>query len=132
VRAIEDPALVTRLARDGVALNICLSSNLIHLYPTEESHPFKRLHEAGVKMTINTDDPGYIGVDLAGELTKAAALMGWGVAELADVTRVAIDASFAPATTKARLHDAVDAFVAGPSRPSRPTGPTGPTAWAAS
>ncbi len=123
VRAIEDPALVIRLAQIGTALNVCLSSNLIHLYPTEESHPFKRLHEAGVKMTINTDDPGYIGIDLTGECARVAELMGWDLAQLADVTRVAIEASFAPARTKARLHDAVDAFVAGLP---------GSSAWAAS
>jgi adenosine deaminase len=111
VRAIDDAALVQRLAADGTVLNVCVSSNLIHLYPTLESHPFKALHEAGVRMSINTDDPGYMGIDLAGEFLKVGTMMGWGLPELAAVTRTAIDATFAPDATKSALHHSVDEFL---------------------
>jgi adenosine deaminase len=96
-------------------LNVCLSSNLVHLYADAESHPFRDLHAAGVPLTINTDDPGYIGVDLADEFVKIAALMGWGLADLAGVTRRAIDATFATPATKLGLHRRLDAFLADPT-----------------
>jgi adenosine deaminase len=94
---------------------VCLSSNLVHLYPDAASHPFRALHAAGVPLTINTDDPGYIGVDLAEEFVKIATLMGWGLADLAGVTRQAIGATFAPPSTKRSLHARLDEFLAGPS-----------------
>lgn len=115
IRAVDDPALVARLAREQVPLNVCLSSNLVHLYADAASHPFRDLHAAGVPLTINTDDPGYIGVDLADEFVSIAALMGWGLSELAGVTRRAIDASFAPPATKLALHGRLDAFLADPT-----------------
>jgi adenosine deaminase len=112
VRAIDDPDVVRRLADDEITLNVCLSSNLVRLYPDLASHPFLALHRAGVPVTLNTDDPGYVGIDLTGEFLMAATAAGWGLAELAGVTRRAIDAAFCPATTRARLHAAVDAYVA--------------------
>jgi adenosine deaminase len=112
VRAIDDPEIVQRLVDDNVTLNVCISSNLVHLYPDVSSHPFLALHHAGVPVTLNTDDPGYVGVDLTGEFTRAAGAAGWGLADLAGVTRRAIDAAFCPPATAARLHAAVDAYVA--------------------
>jgi adenosine deaminase len=115
IRAIDDPALVARLAAEQITLNVCLSSNLVHLYPDAASHPFRALHAAGVPLTINTDDPGYIGVDLAEEFVKIAALMGWALEDLAAITRHAIDATFAPPSTKLALHARLDEFLADPS-----------------
>jgi adenosine deaminase len=115
IRAVDDPELVARLAREHVTLNVCLSSNLVHLYPDIASHPFRDLHAAGVPLTINTDDPGYVGVDLADEFVKIAGLMGWGLADLAAVTRRAIEATFSPPATKQALHRRLDAFLADPT-----------------
>lgn len=112
VRAVDDPAIVQRLVDESIPLNVCISSNLVHLYPDLASHPLVALHDAGVPVTINTDDPGYLGIDLTGEFLKAAAATGWGLAELAAVSRQAIDAAFCPPATAARLHDALDAYVA--------------------
>jgi adenosine deaminase len=112
VRAIDDPELVRRLVEQRTTLNICISSNLVHLYPDLASHPFLALHEAGVPVTLNTDDPGYVGVDLTGEFLKAADAAGWVLEDLAGVTRRAIDAAFCPPETAARLHAAVDAYLA--------------------
>jgi adenosine deaminase len=112
VRVIDDPQIVQRLVDDDITLNVCISSNLVHLYPDLSSHPFLALHRAGVPVTLNTDDPGYVGVDLTGEFIKAATAAGWGLAELAGVTRRAIDAAFCPPATAARLRAAVDAYLA--------------------
>jgi adenosine deaminase len=115
VRAIDDPAIVQRLVDDDITLNVCISSNLVHLYPDLASHPFVALHDAGVPVTLNTDDPGYVGIDLTGEFLKAATAAEWGLAELAGVTRRAIEAAFCPPATAVRLHAAVDAYLAAQS-----------------
>ncbi len=111
-RAVDDADLVQILAGRKIALNVCPTSNLVHLYPDLASHPFPRLFAADVAMTINTDDPGYLDTELVDEFTKVAGLMNWGLPDLAAVTRIAIDASFAPASTKAVLHAAVDSYLA--------------------
>jgi adenosine deaminase len=114
VRAVEDPQLVRRLIDDHITLNVCLSSNLVHLYPTLGDHPLAALTAAGVPTTLNTDDPGYLGIDLTGELIKAADGLGWTAADAAAVTRRAIDAAFCPPATAERLHAVLDAFESEP------------------
>jgi len=66
VRALEDPALVERLARSQVPLTVCPLSNVkLHLFPSIEAHNLKRLLDAGLMVTINSDDPAYFGGYLA-------------------------------------------------------------------
>ena len=76
VRAIEDPALVSYLAERGIPLEVCPTSNVrTGVYRSLREHPVRRLFEAGVPITISTDDPTFFGVSLADEL---AGLHGLG------------------------------------------------------
>lgn len=62
VRASEDPALLARLAADGVALTVCPLSNLkLRVFPDMHAHTLGQLLAAGVKVTLNSDDPAYFG-----------------------------------------------------------------------
>ena len=71
VRAAEDHALVRHLAERGIPLEVCPTSNVLTgVYRSLAEHPVRRLFEAGVEITINTDDPTFFGVDLAGELAR--------------------------------------------------------------
>lgn len=126
VRAAEDPDLLRRLADQGTTLNVCLTSNSYLLYPGLEHHPLPTLVAHGVPVTINTDDPAFLGCDLTGELAIAASMTGWDLTELADVTRVAIAASFAPADVKAELRAAVDGFAASSAVPINGSHPGAP------
>lgn len=68
VRAVEDPALVRHLAGHGVALEVCPTSNLrTGIYPSYHAHPIKSLFEAGVPITVNTDDPTFFQTSLVDE-----------------------------------------------------------------
>ena len=76
VRAIEDPVLVRYLAEREIPLEICPTSNIqTGVFPTMSAHPVRELYEAGVPLSINTDDPTFFGVSLAEEL---AGLQGLG------------------------------------------------------
>ena len=76
VRAIEDPALVRHLAERGVPLEVCPTSNVCTgVYPSLQAHPIRRLFDAGVPLTVNTDDPTFFDVSLTDEL---ASLRGLG------------------------------------------------------
>jgi len=68
VRAVEDPALVERLVRERIALDVCPISNLkLQVVPTMDRHPIRRLFDAGVIVTINSDDPFFFGNSLSEE-----------------------------------------------------------------
>jgi len=104
VRAVEDPALVDLLAERGIALGICPTSNLsLGVYRSMAEHPIDRLRRAGVRVSVNTDDPALLGATLEGEYALCQDAFGWGDEELRAVAAASIAASFAGADLKARL-----------------------------
>src|SRR5262249_25126428 len=73
VRAIEDPALMSHLAERQVSLAVCPRSNLaLGVYPDLASHPLRRLHDAGVPLTVNSDDPALFNTTLNDEAALLA------------------------------------------------------------
>lgn len=108
VRAIESPALLGRLADEGTVLNVCPTSNGVLLYPNMDQHPLPQLVQAGVAVTINTDDPALLGTDLVKEVEIAANLCDWDVTDLKRVTRTAINAAFCDSERKRELAALVD------------------------
>ena len=108
VRAIEDPALVELLAERGIALGICPTSNLaLGVYASIAEHPIDRLRRAGVRVSVNTDDPALLGATLEGEYALCRSAFGWDDEVLRGVAATSIDASFAGAAVKARLREAL-------------------------
>ena len=96
VRAVEDPELVRELADRGIVLEACPTSNVATgVYPGYESHPLRELYEAGVKVTLGSDDPPYFGASIGGEYAVAQERLGFEEGELRSITRTAIEASFA-------------------------------------
>jgi adenosine deaminase len=77
IRSIEDPSLVEFLAEQQIGLEVCLSSNLHTSTVTSLArHPAKSLLQAGVRLNLNTDDPGISGIDLPEEYNIAAPAAG--------------------------------------------------------
>jgi adenosine deaminase len=106
VRAIEDASLVADLARRGIPLGVCPTSNLtLGLYPDIHDHPIDRLRRAGVRVSLNTDDPELLDTSLLGEYEACSAAFGWSRADLAELARTSIEASFAPPAVRVSLLD---------------------------
>lgn len=104
VRAIEDPAVVELLAERRIPLEICPTSNrLTGAAPADAEHPLGALDAAGCIVTIDADDPALFGTTLLDEYRYVAEAFGEDA--LLRFARNAIDASFAPPETKARLHE---------------------------
>ncbi|MEI3854336.1 MULTISPECIES: adenosine deaminase [Ensifer] len=104
VRAIEDMDLVRRLADAGVVLEVCPGSNIsLQVFPDFASHPLRALHEAGVRVTLNSDDPPFFHTSLAQEYDIACAVMGFTDEEINGMTRTAIEAAFVDEPTRQRL-----------------------------
>lgn len=97
VRAEEDPALLSRLAAEGVVLDLCPTSNVaLGVVPSLRAHPLPLLLRAGVRCTLNADDPLLFGPGLLQEYEAARTVMGLGDHALAAVARTSVEASGAP------------------------------------
>ncbi|HET6547820.1 MAG TPA: adenosine deaminase [Solirubrobacter sp.] len=104
VRAIEDPALVQELAERAIVLEACPTSNVATgVFPGYEDHPLRTLYEAGVKLTLGSDDPPYFGCSIGGEYALARERLGFEEGELRSITRTAVEASFADDAVKGAL-----------------------------
>ena len=104
VRSIEDPALVEELARREIVLECCPTSNVVlGLYAGYEDHPLPVLREAGVPVTLGSDDPPYFGASIGGEYEICRERFGFGDDELRAISRTALDAAFCEETLKERL-----------------------------
>lgn len=104
VRAIEEPALVALLAERGIPLDICPTSNVnLGIFPSLAQHPIEPMRRAGVRVSVNTDDPVLFGVSLAEEYAKVANAFGWTDDTVRAVARTSIEASFANPDLKSRL-----------------------------
>ena len=100
VRSAEDPLLLAELVRRGTVLEVCPGSNVaMGLYPDFAHHPLLQLMAAGVKVTLNSDDPPFFHTTLGEEYARP----GFSEQVLRGITRTAIEASFADETTRARL-----------------------------
>jgi adenosine deaminase len=104
VRAIENPALVRRIADEGIVLECCPGSNIaLKVFSGFNTHPFPALSRAGCKVTLNSDDPPYFWTSLQREYDIARTEFGMDDEALAAVTRTALDAAFIDDQTRNRL-----------------------------
>ncbi|ALN71948.1 adenosine deaminase [Aureimonas sp. AU20] len=105
VRAVEDAALLARLREEGVTLEVCPLSNLaLGVAPDAANHPLARLRQAGLRLTVNSDDPPFFGSDLTAEY-RFAAEAGFEPAERLALTRNAIEAAFVEEPVRKRLSE---------------------------
>lgn len=102
VRAVEDPGLVAYLAGHAIALDVCPHSNVcLGVYPRLEDHPLPRLVEAGVTVTVNSDDPPMFSTTLTDDLLTLADPFGLSAAAVDEILLNGIRYSFLDADRKA-------------------------------
>ncbi|WP_377323924.1 adenosine deaminase [Pimelobacter simplex] len=111
--AAADPALLDHLAEHRIPLEVCPSSNVAtRAVASLDEHPLPRFVDAGVLVTINSDDPPMFGTTLNREYEIAAGLLDLDAAGVADLARAGVAASFASDDAKARLTAEIDTYVA--------------------
>jgi aminodeoxyfutalosine deaminase len=104
VRAIENPVLVERLARDRIPLELCPTSNLCTgVVPSFAAHPFRAFDEAGVVVTVNSDDPPLFGTTLTDEFLVLARHWSYDADGIQRIALNAVAAAFLPDAEKARM-----------------------------
>jgi adenosine deaminase len=96
IRSVEDPLLVATLARTGVPLDVCPTSNVrLGVAPSIAAHPVERLRRAGVRVSVNTDDPLLFGTTMTAEYDVCAQSFDWDHGVLAQIARTSIESCFA-------------------------------------
>jgi len=111
VRAVEDPALVAHLAATGVPLDVCPTSNVrLGVSPSLADHPLDALRRAGVRVSLNTDDPVLFGSTVDGEYLSCAGVFGWDADDLVGVARTSIESCFADEGLRQDLLRDLDAY----------------------
>lgn len=97
VQIHKDPALMEEVARRGVLLELCPTSNILtKSISAPAAYPINRIRAAGVKVCINADDPGVFDYDLNHEYRMLAQLHGLAAADFAAMNRAAFESSFIP------------------------------------
>lgn len=104
VRAIEDLALVDRLAEDGTVLEVCPGSNIaLGVYRNWRSHPIHNLRERGVTVTVSTDDPPFFHTTMTREYERLAEAFDWDDGVFEDIAKSSAEAAFCDKDTKEKI-----------------------------
>lgn len=113
VRCLEDPAVVARLRDSAVPLTVCPLSNVkLRVVKTIEDHPLHRMLDAGLNVSINSDDPAYFGGYVGDNYIAVRDGLGVDRAGMVDIARGSIRASFLPVGDKERLVVELEQYVA--------------------
>ena len=103
VQAVHDAALMQRLAAERVPLTVCpLSNQKLCVFPDLAQHNLKRLLDAGLCATVNSDDPAYFGGHINANFQQVFAATGMTAEQAWQLAANSFEASFAPAADKAR------------------------------
>ncbi len=104
VRCLEDAALVARLVADAIPLTVCPVSNVrLRVVDTLADHPLRRMLDAGLRVTVNSDDPAYFGGYAGDNLERSRAALGLTDGQVRLLAANSVEASFAPEARKAQL-----------------------------
>ncbi|UPK73021.1 adenosine deaminase [Nocardioidaceae bacterium SCSIO 66511] len=114
ISSAQDPRLLEHLAEHQIPLEVCPTSNLRTRAVSDlTEHPFSVLRDAGVVLTLNSDDPGMFATSLNGEYAVARDIFGLDDAALAELARTAVRVSYAPADVRNGLLAEIDAVAEG-------------------
>jgi adenosine deaminase len=111
---LDDPELAQRVAGWRVPLTVCPNSNVViaNRYPTLSEHPFRRMRQAGLLATLNTDDPAMTDLDLGREYRSVAEAQGMSWDEMVAVSLDGIEASWLDVGEKRTLRAAFEREIA--------------------
>lgn len=114
VQAVHDPALMRRLAEQRVPLTVCPLSNIkLRVFPTLARHNLKSLLDAGLCVTVNSDDPAYFGGYVNDNYVELFAALGLDARQAYQLAFNSFEASFADAATKRAWQHGLKTFFEG-------------------
>ncbi|MGZ5389167.1 MAG: adenosine deaminase [Aeromicrobium sp.] len=119
IRAVEDQRVLDRIADAGITLEVCPTSNVsLGVYATLEEVPVRTLMEAGIGVSLGSDDPLLFGSHLAGQYSVLRAAQEFTDAELTELARGSINGSYAPDELKRESLAGISEWLASPAEQS--------------
>ncbi|MEL6839886.1 MAG: adenosine deaminase [Pseudomonadota bacterium] len=104
ISAARDPALVDQIAEKGIVLEVCPGSNVVlNAVKGWADHPIAKLRDAGVKVTVSTDDPPFFHTNMTAEFDMLHETFGWDEADFRTLNETALAAAFCDDETRARV-----------------------------
>lgn len=112
VRAFEDPRLMARLAEEQIPLTVCpLSNTRLCVYQRMEEHPILKMLEAGIKVTVNSDDPAYFGGYVTENFLALHQALDLSREQAVCLARNSFEAAFVDGETRETLLARLDQFL---------------------
>ncbi|PYH96055.1 adenosine deaminase [Aspergillus ellipticus CBS 707.79] len=113
IRLVEDPVLMERIAKEGVLLTVCPLSNVqLKCVKTVAEVPIRKFLDAGVKFSINSDDPAYFGGYILDNYCAVHEAFGLSVAEWRTIAENSVSESWIGDERKAELYKSIEVHVA--------------------
>jgi adenosine deaminase len=121
IAIVEDPALVARVAAERIPLTVCPTSNIViaNRYPTLAEHPLVAMRDAGLLVTINTDDPAMMELDLGLEYRRVGEAFGLDLAELGRLALEGVESTWLDESDRTALRTEFEASLARQDLPER-------------
>jgi adenosine deaminase len=111
VRAIEDSVLIDILRERNIPLEVCITSNICtNIYSSVEAHPFKKLYDEGLFLTVNSDDPPMFGSDITGEFLLINEKLDFSLDAIKDLSLNAVNASFLDESKKGKFKKQINSY----------------------
>jgi adenosine deaminase len=109
LRLIEDQELTRRFAAERIPLTVCPNSNVViaNAYARLEDHPYRRMREAGLLATLNTDDPAMTDLDLGKEYRTAMTAFGYAWDDMVAIALAGVEATWLDEGDKRQLRERV-------------------------
>jgi adenosine deaminase len=112
VRCLEDPALVERLVDEQIPLTVCPLSNVkLRVFDTLQDHNLKRLLDAGICTTVNSDDPAYFGGYIGENFLRVQQALDLNADDIRSLARNAFTASFLSVAERKHYIAAIDSLL---------------------
>jgi adenosine deaminase len=109
--AMDDASLLALLAERQIALTLCPLSNLkLNVIKTIGEHPLKKMLDAGLRVTVNSDDPSYFGGYVNDNYLACQAALGLSRSDLLTLARNSVWASFMPEQQRQRVLSRIEAY----------------------
>ena len=115
VAIVEDPELVRRMAGERIPLTVCPWSNVViaNRFTSLQEHPFRAMRDAGLLLTVNTDDPAMMGWNLGREYDALAEGQGFDLDELGRIAVEGIESTWLDGVDQTALRFAFETEIAG-------------------
>ncbi len=122
VRCLEDPELTERLIAERIPLTVCPLSNVkLRVFDALADHNLHELLQRGLHVTINSDDPAYFGGYIGDNFVQVQQALGLPRADLVQLARYSLEATFLEEAERAVLLDELDRYVREAGGPGDPT-----------